>query len=89
MTNKYSNVLYIGVTRDLRRRIFEHKNHLNKDSFTSKYNITRLIYFEETSDVKAAIEREKQLKSWNRKRKTFLIMSINPKWEDLSNQVLG
>lgn len=88
LSNKYCNVLYTGVTSDLPRRVYEHKNHLDPDSFTSKYNVTRLVYFEETSDVKAAIEREKQIKSWNRNRKTALIMDKNPQWIDLYNQIL-
>ena len=88
LSNKYCNVLYTGVTSDLLRRVYEHKNHLDQDSFTSKYNVTRLVYFEETSDVKAAIEREKQKKSWNRNRKTALIMEKNPQWIDLYNQIL-
>ena len=88
LSNKYCNVLYTGVTSDLPRRVYEHKNHLDPDSFTSKYNVTRLVYFEETSDVKAAIEREKQIKSWNRNRKTALIMEKNPQWIDLYNQIL-
>ena len=74
LTNKYCTVLYTGVTNDLVRRVYEHKNHLVKDSFTSKYKVDRLVYFEETTDVKTAIEREKQIKSWNRDRKTSLIM---------------
>jgi len=88
LTNKYCTVLYTGVTRDLVRRVYEHKNHLDKDSFTAKYNVTRLVYFETTTDVRAAIEREKQIKSWSRDRKTSLIMSKNPKWIDLYNQIL-
>jgi len=89
LTNKYSNVLYVGVTKDLVRRVYEHKNHLDKDSFTSKYNVTKLVYFEETSDVRAAIEREKQIKSWSRNRKTDLIFEKNPNWVDLYSQILG
>ena len=89
LTNKYCTVLYTGVTNDLIRRVYEHKNHLDKDSFTSKYNVTKLIYFEETSDVRAAIEREKQIKSWNRDKKTSLIMSKNPNWADLYPLILG
>ena len=89
LTNKYCTVLYTGVTNDLIRRIYEHKNHLYKNSFTAKYKVDRLVYFEETSDVKAAIEREKQIKSWNRDRKTSLIMSKNPKWVDLYPKILG
>ena len=88
LSNKYCNVLYTGVTSDLLRRVYEHKNHLDPDSFTSKYNVTRLVYFEETTDVKAAIEREKQIKGWNRNRKTSLIMEKNPNWIDLYHQML-
>ena len=89
LTNKYCTVLYTGVTNDLIRRVYEHKNHLDKDSFTSKYKVDRLVYFEETTDVKAAIEREKQIKSWSREKKTSLIMSMNPKWNDLYPRILG
>jgi len=89
LTNKYGTVLYTGVTRDLVRRVYEHKNHIDKDSFTAKYNVTKLVYFEQTTDVKAAIEREKQIKSWSRDRKTSLIFEMNPKWVDLYNQILG
>ena len=88
LSNKYCNVLYTGVTSDLLRRVYEHKNHLDPDSFTSKYNVTRLVYFEETTDVKAAIEREKQIKGWNRNRKTSLIMEKNPNWIDVYHQML-
>ena len=66
LTNKNNNVLYTGVTNNLVKRVYEHKNHLDKGSFTDKYNVTKLIYFEQTSDVKSAIEREKQIKSWKR-----------------------
>ena len=89
LTNKYCTVLYTGVTRDLIRRVYEHKNHFDKDSFTSKYNVTKLVYFEETNDVRSAIEREKQIKSWSRKRKTDLIFEKNPHWVDLYNSLLG
>ena len=89
LTNKYCTVLYTGVTRDLIRRVYEHKNHFDKDSFTSKYNVTRLVYFEETNDVRSAIEREKQIKNWSRKRKTDLIFEKNPHWVDLYNSLLG
>ena len=89
MTNRYQNVLYTGVTNDLIRRVYEHKNHIDKDSFTAKYNVTKLIYFEQTADVKSALEREKQIKSWSRDRKTSLIFEFNPKWVDLYNQILG
>ena len=89
LTNKHGTVLYTGVTRDLVRRVYEHKNHVDKDSFTAKYNVTKLVYFEQTTDVRSAIEREKQIKSWSRDRKTSLIFEMNPKWMDLYNQILG
>ena len=89
MTNKHCTVLYTGVTNNLVRRVYEHKNHLDKNSFTSKYNVTKLVYFEETTDVRAAIEREKQIKSWSRDRKTNLIFENNPNWVDLYNRILG
>ena len=82
MTNRYRNVLYTGITNDLFRRVYEHRNHLIKDSFTEKYNITQLVYFEYTNNVRSAIEREKQIKSWNRKRKEELVESQNPTWID-------
>ena len=73
LTNENRNVIYTGVTNDLIRRIYEHKKHLDKGSFTSRYNVENLVYFEVTTDVKAAIEREKQIKGWNRKRKNKLV----------------
>ncbi len=89
LTNKNKNVLYTGVTNDLIRRVYEHKQHFDKDSFTSKYNVTNLVYFEETTDVKAAIAREKQIKSWSRMKKFFLIKEKNPALEDLYSSLLG
>ena len=89
LTNKHGTVLYTGVTKDLVRRVYEHKNHADKDSFTAKYNVTKLVYFEQTTDVRSAIEREKQIKSWSRDRKTSLIFEMNPQWVDLYNQILG
>jgi len=88
LTNKHGTVLYTGVTRDLVRRVYEHKNHVDQDSFTAKYNVTKLVYFEQTTDIRSAIEREKQIKSWSRDRKTSLIFEMNPKWVDLYNQIL-
>ena len=82
MTNM-SRTLYTGVTNDLPRRVWEHKQKLVK-GFTKKYNITKLVYYEETNDVLGAIEREKQIKGWLRKKKIDLIESLNPEWKDLS-----
>jgi putative endonuclease len=83
VTNKSNKVLYIGVANNLERRMFEHKNKMI-NSFTKKYNLTKLVYFEETSDVRGAIEREKQLKNWHRDWKIKLITDFNPEWKDLS-----
>ena len=82
MTNN-SKTLYIGVTNDLRRRIYEHKNKLI-DGFTKKYNVTKLVYYESCSSIDAAIRRERQLKNWHRQWKINLIESINQDWKDLS-----
>ncbi len=89
MTNKYRNVLYTGMTNDLIRRVYEHRNHLIKDSFTARYNVTRLVYFEMTEDVRSAIEREKQIKSWSRMKKDALVETQNPTWEDQYPMILG
>jgi len=83
LTNKSNKVLYIGVTNNLSRRMFEHKNKM-VDGFTKKYNLTKLVYFEETADVRSALEREKQLKNWHRDWKINLISGFNPAWKDLS-----
>lgn len=83
MTNKNRTTLYIGVTNDLCRRIYEHKNHLLKNSFTAKYNLEYCIYYEEFHYIDLAIQREKELKKWNRKKKEDLINSINPEWKEL------
>lgn len=88
ITNRYNNVLYTGVTNDLLRRIYEHRNHLIKDSFTARYNLTKLVYFEASENARTAIEREKQIKSWNRKRKNALVESQNPTWEDQYPMIL-
>ena len=74
--------LYVGVTNDLERRVCEHKSGLIA-GFTKKYKVTKLVYHEETSDVGAAISREKQLKAWRRSKKVALIESVNPLWENL------
>ena len=87
MTNR-SQTLYTGVTNDLQRRMYEHKHHLVA-GFTSKYQITRLVYFEETSNMYAAIEREKEIKGWLRAKKIALIELMNPDWRDLSEAWQG
>ena len=88
MTNSFGNVIYTGITNDLVRRVYEHKNHFDKSSFTSRYNLKKLVYYESTSNVHSAIEREKQIKGWNRKRKDKLIESKNPQWIDLYESIL-
>ena len=87
LTNRSNNVLYIGVTNNLKRRIYEHKEKL-VEGFTKKYNVDKLVYFEDTGDIRAAIEREKQIKGWNRKRKNKLVESKNPSWEELYDLLL-
>ena len=83
LTNKSNTVLYTGVTNNLERRIYEHKNKL-VDGFTKRYNIYKLVYFDYTPDVRAAISREKQIKGWTRAKKNALVESVNPSWKDLS-----
>ncbi|MBN2521089.1 MAG: GIY-YIG nuclease family protein [Bacteroidales bacterium] len=83
MTNKNRTTLYIGVTNDLYRRVYEHKNHLVKDSFTHKYNLEYCIYYEEFPCFDLAIQREKELKKWNRQKKVDLINKKNPEWKVL------
>jgi putative endonuclease len=78
-----TGTLYTGVTNNLKRRVYEHKHKL-VEGFTKRYNVTRLVYYEETGDIKAALMREKQIKGWLRQKKIKLIKSVNPKWEDLS-----
>ena len=88
LTNANKTVLYTGVTNNLPKRVYEHKYHLDKGSFTDRYNVENLVYYESTSDVTAAIEREKQIKGWNRRRKEKLIGSKNPNWDDLYEKIL-
>ncbi len=82
LANK-GKMLYTGVTSDLEKRVFEHKNHIIQ-GYAEKYKINQLVYYEETNDAIAAIEREKQLKGWLRRKKIALIESINPQWRDLT-----
>ncbi len=86
LTNKSNNVLYIGVTNELVRRIFEHKSKL-VEGFTKKYNLRKLVYYETTNDIESAINREKQLKNWHRDWKMNLIDQSNPEWKDLSDDL--
>ena len=85
LTNKMNTVLYIGVTNNLTRRLYEHKNKVIQ-GFTAKYNINKLVYFEETKNIQEALLREKQLKGWLRCRKENLINEMNPEWKDLSEE---
>ncbi len=78
-----SGTLYIGMTNNLQRRVYEHK-HGVIEGFTHKYNVRRLVYFEEINDVQSAITREKEIKKWRRGKKIALVESLNPKWQDLS-----
>ena len=88
LSNARKTVLYIGITNDLARGVYEHKAHLDKGSFTAQYNVENLMYYEVTSNPEAAIAREKQLKGWNRKRKDQLISQMNPEWKDLYEAIL-
>ena len=86
LANKHNNVLYTGVTSDLIRRVYEHKNKLVK-GFTQKYNVDRLVYYEACANIVLAIEREKQSKAWSRKKKDDLINALNPEWDDLYRSI--
>jgi putative endonuclease len=88
LSNTNNRVLYIGMTNDLLRRVYEHKHHL-VSGFTAKYNVTRLIYFEQTNDAQSAIRREKQLKGWRREKKENLINQFNPEWKDLYPELIS
>ena len=88
LTNKPNGVLYVGVTNDLIRRVYEHKNHLAK-GFTQKYQLDKLVWFEQTEDINSAITREKQIKNWKRQWKIELIEKQNPSWQDLYANILG
>ena len=87
MANKTNTTIYIGVTGNLIKRVWEHKNKL-VGGFTKRYNVNKLVYYEETTDANSAIAREKQLKGWNRAKKNQLIESINPNWDDLYDDIL-
>ncbi len=86
MTNAHNTVIYCGVTNNLARRVYEHKNGLG-GIFTKKYNVNKLVYYEVGDNVNAALEREKQIKSGSRKKKMDLVNSVNPEWKDLFDEI--
>jgi putative endonuclease len=87
LASKKNGTLYIGITNDLLRRIYEHKSG-TADGFTKKYGVNKLVYFANTTDANAAILREKRLKKWKRQWKIDLIEKLNPEWKDLYNEVV-
>ncbi|MCW8813604.1 MAG: GIY-YIG nuclease family protein [Ignavibacteriaceae bacterium] len=86
MSNKNNTVIYTGVTNNLKRRVYEHKEKMI-DGFTKKYNVDKLVYFEFSDDINSAIQREKQIKAGSRKKKIDLINSMNSEWKDLYNEI--
>ena len=86
MTNKHNTVLYTGMTNDLRRRAYEHRTGQGGD-FTSRYHVTKLVYYEATTDVHSAIAREKQIKGGSRQKKLDLVNATNPEWNDLYEEL--
>ena len=88
LSNNYNTTIYTGVTNDLIRRVYEHKNHLVPSSFSARYHVDKLVYYEIYRDPETAIAREKQIKSWNRRRKNALIEKDNSQWQDLYPTIL-
>jgi len=88
LVNRNRRVMYVGVTNDLMRRLEEHRSK-SVPGFTARYNVHHLVFFEETSDVFAALAREKQIKSWRRSKKDALVASTNPRWRDLVEDFIG
>jgi len=88
LANAANVAIYTGMTNDLIRRVYEHKTHLDPASFTARYHITKLVYFEAADTPRAAIEREKQIKSWPRAKKNRLVETKNPTWRDLYDTLL-
>ena len=86
LTNKYNTVLYTGVTSDLKKRVWQHKENL-VEGFTKKYNVDKLVYYEVFADIRDAIAREKQIKAGSRQKKVDLIQSMNPQWRDLYDEL--
>jgi putative endonuclease len=87
LTNRHHTALYVGVTNDLVRRVHEHRTKI-ASGFTTRYNVDKLVYFEETSDVVAAIAREKQIKGGSREKKIALVNAMNPDWRDLFDDLI-
>jgi putative endonuclease len=87
LTNWNNKVMYVGITNDLVRRIYEHKEKFVK-GFTEKYNVTKLVYYEQTPDISEALNREKEIKKWRREKKNRLVVNTNPQWRDLSEDFL-
>jgi len=87
MANKTNSTIYIGITSDIVKRVYEHKNAI-EDGFTKRYNLKKLVYYEVYSDIEEAIKREKQLKTWKRDWKNKLIEDMNPEWADLYDGIL-
>ena len=88
MSSTSNYTIYTGVTNNLVRRVYEHRTGADPDGFTTKYAVKKLVFYESTHDVLSAIEREKQIKSWSRKKKNTLIAGINPAWRDLYPELL-
>ena len=88
MSSTSNYTIYTGVTNNLVRRVYEHRTGADPDGFTTKYAVKKLVYYESTHDVLSAIEREKQIKSWSRKKKNTLIAGINPAWRDRYPELL-
>lgn len=88
MSSTSNYTIYTGVTNNLVRRVYEHRTGADPDGFTTKYAVKKLVYYESTHDVLSAIEREKQIKSWSRKKENTLIAGINPAWHDLYPELL-
>lgn len=88
MSSTSNYTIYTGFTNNLVRRVYEHRTGADPDGFTTKYAVKKLVYYESTHDVLSAIEREKQIKSWSRKKKNTLIAGINPAWRDLYPELL-
>ena len=86
LTNKNHTVLYTGVTADLKRRVWEHKKKM-VEGFSKKYNLTQLVFAEQHPTIVSAIQREKQIKGWLRRKKIELVNSLNPEWKDLYNSI--